>query len=165
MTDGRFYKIKPAADRDRDERMLALLRQPHVANKVDAVAKHLNETFNNQVKIIINLRPGARFKNTLTGQIYVYEATVVPFDHNDMVRLTLQEAKRPVEDFADQAYMIFRTIMAGSKTDIVLTEDAGERFTMPGREFVAYFAIDIFKILDMNNSDEKDLIERAWRPK
>lgn len=164
-TDGRFYKIRPASERDRDERMLEMLRQPHIANKVDEVAKRLNANFNSQTKVMINIRPGARFENTMTKQVFVYEATVPPFHHHDMVRLTLQEAKRPVEDLQDQGYMIIRTLVPGTKTDIVLTEDAGERFVMPGREFVAYFCMEIFRILDMANSDEKDLIEKAWRPK
>ena len=161
----RHYPIKPHKSREEDDqRLLALLQQPHVENKINELAHKLNQTFNNQVKVIVNMRPKARFRNVETGQEYVYEAAMVPYRHTDLARLVLMQAKRPVQEFDDEAYFIFRTVVAGSKTDLVLTDDAGERFMMEGRTFVSYFAIRIFEMIDLANTDEKTLIERAWKP-
>lgn len=160
--DARHYKIKPP--RPQDERLLDMLRQPHVANKVEALAKTLNEMYNKSAKVLMDIRPGARFRAIETGQEYIYEAAITPYAHSDFARLVMQQAHRPVEELTDRGYFIFRTVVAGSKTDIVLTEDAGERHVMAGVDFVSYFAIGVFELMDLANNDEKTLIEKTWRP-
>lgn len=144
----RYHKIK--APDDKDAQILKLLQQEGVPQKVQGIAATLNDCFNAQTKILVDLNIGAEFEDQHDAQIYIYEGTIVPYDFDALTTLIMREAQHPVEELEDQGYAMFRSKQLAS---------GGERFVCSLRDFIKMISIQRWKILDMNNGNKEDIIK------
>jgi hypothetical protein len=145
----RYHNIKAPDSKERA--ILALLQKDGVHQKVTAIAATLNETFSVQTKLLVDIRPGAIFVDTLDNTNYIYESTVVPFDMGPLSTLIFREAQHPPEELEDQGYVIIRSQASD-----------GSRYVLSLKDFIKMCAIQRFTITDLNIHDEKEITRKMF---
>lgn len=134
----------------KDLEILELLRRPGVEQKIQGIAATLANTFSVQTKLLIDIRPGAVFKDTHINQDYIYEGTLAPYDFDALTTVILREARHPVEELKDQGYAIFREKQLQGKRHVCALAD-----------FIKMFAMDRWIITDLNIHDERELTKNV----
>lgn len=146
----RYHKIK--APGDKEDQILKLLQREGVEQKIMGIAATLNESFNKQTKILVDLNIGAVFQDQHDAQQYIYEGTIVPYDFDALTTLIMRQAQHPVEELDDQGYAMFRT--KGITT--------AERFICSLKDFIKMVAIQRWVVLDYNNHDSKEVASKHF---
>jgi hypothetical protein len=142
--------------KDREEQAIRdMLSSAENYGKVAALAEELEKNFNNTTKMVVDIRLGAKFLNTMNNKTYVYEYFAAAFPHDVRAKVIMDMANRPLYNFPNPYLMVFY-------------EDPGEninkmtaRFVVDSLDFCKYIATGIFKMLDFNNADEKDFLNKV----
>jgi len=145
----RYHNIK--GPDSKEQQILNLLRQPGLKEKVTSIAATLNETFSVQTRLLMDIRPGAVFTDSVGDGVFIYQATVTPFDLGALTTLVFREAMHPAENLEDQGYVTF-----------VSKNSDGNRYILGLKDFIKMFAIGRFSVTDFNINDEHELTKNIF---
>jgi hypothetical protein len=158
-----------------EERRHKLLNDPEIYNKIQQMAKSLDKNLGPEVDILVDIEIGARFKDLQTGIIYIYESIVQPFHHSDIIAMVFELAGRPLAVLSEISYMLISEDVGYKPGPSLILPDAPELFKggeyeperiqgprkiVSGRDFVAYFAVGKWKLLQKPiKSDPDDILQ------
>ena len=133
-----------------DQIRTKIMQNEEARNKIKDLANSLNENFNSSTQMIVDMRVGARFKDSLTNKIYSYEYFVVPFEHDARTIVILEEAHRPVDEFGMDHIMIFYDVES----------NPSPRYAISTLDFCKYIACKVWTIVDLNVNEEKEFLNK-----
>ncbi len=115
-----------------------------------ALADELNKNFDEKIKIMVDIRAGARIRDTLSNKVYGYEYFVMPFEHDVRVKVIMDMAKKPVDEFPREHMMVIYDIAA----------DPSPRYLITTIDFCKLVACGVWQIVDMNVDAEKKFLDQ-----
>jgi hypothetical protein len=137
-----------------EDKIRTMLQQPNVAAAIAGMAEELAKNFNESTRLIADIRVGATFKDMWSkpNKRYTYEYLSRGFQHDLRAKVVMEQAKKPVKTFDPAEYY-----MVIYETD----SNPSPRYIIDAYDFCKYFAIGAWVIEDMNNSDEKEFLNKV----
>lgn len=137
-----------------EDRMRQLMQQPGMAEKMRAAAEELAKNFNSSTRLITDIRAGALFRDQFTKKLYAYEYITQGFPHDIRSKIIAREAKQDFKDLPPtDLYMVIYEAES----------NPSPRYIIPALDFCKYFAIGIWQLVDPNNAEEKEFLDKVRR--